>query len=98
MRINNNSKPASSSFNRRSNTRSRFSSNFKKRRRCFLTKTRVTYVDYKDIEMLKRFLSKSGQILPRFVTGTRAIYQRQIALAIKRARFLGLIGFTSLSD
>lgn len=69
---------------------------FIKRRRCFLTKHRLTYIDYKDVQLLKRFLSKSGQILPRFVTGTRAIYQRQIALAVKRARFLGLIGFVSL--
>lgn len=98
MRIITNNKPTNANHNSRNKTRSRFASNFKKRRRCYLTKNRITYVDYKDIEMLKRFLSKSGQILPRFITGTRAIYQRQIALAIKRARFLGLIGFTSLSD
>ena len=69
---------------------------FGKRRRCYLTKHRYQYIDYKDIQLLKRFLSKSGQILPRFITGTRAIYQRQIALAVKRARFLGLLGFISL--
>ncbi len=78
-----------------SSSRSRRKS-FVRRRRCFLTKQRVTYVDYKDLQLLKRFLSKSGQILPRFVTGTRAIYQRQIALAVKRARFLGLLGFVTL--
>ncbi|WHP39271.1 MAG: 30S ribosomal protein S18 [Mollicutes bacterium] len=58
---------------------------------CFFTKNRITYIDYKDVETLKRFISKSGEILPRFVTGTKTSKQRKLALAIRRARFLALL-------
>ena len=53
---------------------------------CYFTKNKIEYIDYKDVELLKRFISANGKIIPRRVTGTRAKYQRMLATAIKRAR------------
>ena len=57
-----------------------------RRKVCYFTKNKITYIDYKDVELLKRFVSANGKIIPRRVTGTSAKYQRQLAVAIKRAR------------
>jgi len=51
-------------------------------------------VDYKDVEQLKKFLTERGKILPHRVTGNCAKHQRQLARAIKRARFMALLPFT----
>ena len=48
-------------------------------------------IDYKDVELLQRFITPDGKITPRSVTGTSAKYQRQVATAIKNARFMGLL-------
>ncbi len=68
---------------------------YKRRRRkeCYFTKNKVEKIDYKDVELLKRFISDRGKILPRRVTGTKAIYQRELAIAIKRARHMALLPF-----
>lgn len=68
---------------------------FRKRRkkRCFFTDNKVTYIDYKDVEMLKRFISDRGKILPKRVTGTKSRYQAELAVAIKRARHMSLLPF-----
>lgn len=50
-------------------------------------------VDYKDINLLKNYISETGKIVPSRITGTSAIEQRRIALAISRARFLGLLPY-----
>jgi len=60
---------------------------------CFFTKNKITYIDYKDVELLKRFVSANGKIIPRRVTGTSAKYQRMLAVAIKRAREMALLPF-----
>ena len=60
---------------------------------CFFTKNKITYIDYKDVELLKRFISANGKIIPRRVTGTRAKYQRMLATAIKRARQMALLPY-----
>ena len=60
---------------------------------CFFTKNMIDYIDYKDVELLKRFVSANGKIIPRRVTGTSAKYQRQLAVAIKRARQMGLLPY-----
>jgi len=60
---------------------------------CFFTKNKITYIDYKDVELLKRFVSANGKIIPRRVTGTSAKYQRMLATAIKRAREMALLPF-----
>lgn len=62
---------------------------------CFFTKNKITYIDYKDIDLLKRFISANGKITPRRVTGTSAKYQRMLATAIKRARQMALLPYTS---
>ena len=49
------------------------------------------FIDFKDIPFLKKFLSDRGKMLPRRLTGTNAKQQRHLAVAIKRARFLGLL-------
>ena len=60
---------------------------------CYFTKNKIDYIDYKDVELLKRFVSANGKIIPRRVTGTSAKYQRQLAVAIKRARQMALLPY-----
>lgn len=50
-------------------------------------------IDYKDVNLLKNYVSETGKIVPSRITGTTAIEQRRIALAISRARFLGLLPY-----
>ena len=64
-----------------------------RRKVCYFTKNNIQYIDYKDVELLKKFISPNGKIKPRRVTGTRAKYQRQLAVAIKRARQMALIPY-----
>ncbi|MDX1587073.1 30S ribosomal protein S18 [Balneolaceae bacterium YR4-1] len=64
-------------------------------RECKFTKAGIEYIDYKDTEVLQRFMNDQGRILPRRVTGTSAKYQRQLSRAIKRARFLGMIPYVA---
>jgi small subunit ribosomal protein S18 len=66
-----------------------------KTRECKFTKAGIEYIDYKDTDLLQRFINDQGKILPRRVTGTSAKYQRQLSRAIKRARFLGLIPYVA---
>ena len=67
---------------------------FKRKRFCRFTVAGVEEVDYKDIDTLRDFISENGKIIPARLTGTRAIYQRQVTTAIKRARFLALMPYT----
>ncbi len=60
---------------------------------CYFTKNNVEYIDYKDVELLSRFISANGKIIPRRVTGTSAKYQRMLAVAIKRARQMALLPY-----
>lgn len=55
----------------------------------------IEYIDYKDTDVLKRFISEKGKILPRRVTGLSAKNQRKLAQAIKRARIMALLPFTT---
>jgi small subunit ribosomal protein S18 len=66
---------------------------FKRRKFCRFTAEGVKEIDYKDLELLKEYLSETGKIVPSRITGTKAKYQRQLATAIKRARLLALIPF-----
>ncbi|PAU93127.1 30S ribosomal protein S18 [Aliifodinibius salipaludis] len=66
-----------------------------KTRECKFSKAGIEYIDYKDTELLERFMNDQGKILPRRVTGTSAKYQRQLSRAIKRARFLGLLPYVA---
>ncbi len=67
---------------------------FRRRRYCRFTAEGITQVDYKDLNLLKAFVSESGKIVPSRITGTKAKYQRQLTTAIKRARFLALLPYT----
>ena len=65
------------------------------RKVCYFTKNKIEYIDYKDVELLKRFISPNGKITPRRVTGTSAKYQRQLSVAIKRARQMALLPYVA---
>ena len=66
----------------------------RKRKECYFSKNKVEYIDYKDAQLLKRFLTERGKILPSRITGVRAPYQRLLSKAIKRARQSGLLAYT----
>ena len=55
----------------------------------------IEYVDYKDVELLKRYINEQGKILPRRITGVPARIQRQLTQAVKRARHLALLPFVA---
>lgn len=67
---------------------------FRRRKFCRFTAEGVEEIDYKDIAMLKNNISETGKITPSRITGTKAHYQRQLARAVKRARFLALLPYT----
>jgi small subunit ribosomal protein S18 len=64
---------------------------FRRKRFCKFTAEGTVQIDYKDLETLKEYVTESGKIVPSRVTGTKARYQRQLAPAHKRARFLSLL-------
>lgn len=61
----------------------------------FFAANHIEYIDYKDVDLLSRFVSDRGRILPRRVTGTYAKNQRKLTKSIKRARFMGLLPFVA---
>ncbi len=67
----------------------------KKRRACRFCSNKEIYIDYKDEKKLIRFTSEQGKIIPKRITGTCSKHQRQLAMAIKRARHLALLPFAS---
>lgn len=67
---------------------------FKRKKFCRFTVAGVEEVDYKDVDVLRDFIAENGKIIPARLTGTRAIYQRQVTTAIKRARFLAMLPYT----
>lgn len=60
---------------------------------CRFTEKNVKYIDYKDVKMLQRYTSEQGKIIPKRITGTAAKYQRELSVAIKRARQLALLPY-----
>lgn len=67
---------------------------FRRRRYCRFTVEGVKEIDYKDLNTLKAYVSETGKIVPSRITGTKARYQRQLARAIKRARYLALLPYS----
>ena len=67
---------------------------FRRRKFCRFTAEGVTEIDYKDLATLKNYVTETGKIVPSRITGTKAKYQRQLARAVKRARFLALLPYT----
>ncbi|AKJ95821.1 MULTISPECIES: 30S ribosomal protein S18 [Thioalkalivibrio] len=66
----------------------------RRRKYCKFTAEGIEYIDYKDLNLLKGFVTETGKIVPSRVTGTSAKYQRQLATAVKRARFLALLPYS----
>ncbi|MGE5805943.1 MAG: 30S ribosomal protein S18 [Ignavibacteria bacterium] len=62
---------------------------------CRFTQAGIKYIDYKDVKLIQKFISEQGKIIPKRITGTSSKYQRQLAVAIKRARHLALIPYVA---
>ena len=67
---------------------------FRRKKYCRFTAEGIKEIDYKDINLLKQYVGESGKIVPSRITGTKARYQRQLAKAVKHARFLALLPYT----
>jgi len=67
---------------------------FRRRKFCRFTSEGVKQIDFKDLETLKGYITETGKIVPSRITGTKAKYQRQLATAIKRARFIAILPYT----
>lgn len=67
---------------------------FRRRKFCRFTADDVKEIDYKDLDTLKNYVTENGKIVPSRITGTSAKYQRQLASAIKRARYIALLPYT----
>ena len=66
----------------------------RRRKFCKFTAEGIKEIDYKDLDILKGFVSESGKIVPSRITGTKSLYQRQLSEAIKRARYIALLPYT----
>jgi small subunit ribosomal protein S18 len=62
---------------------------------CRFTRNNIKYIDYKDVKLLQKYVTEQGKIIPKRITGTSAKYQRQLALAVKRARHMALLPYVS---
>ncbi|GAB3040057.1 MULTISPECIES: 30S ribosomal protein S18 [Oleiagrimonas] len=71
---------------------------FRRRKFCRFTAEGVKEIDYKDLNTLRQYITETGKIVPSRITGTKARYQRQLATAVKRARFLALLPYTDSHD
>ena len=66
----------------------------RRRKYCRFTAEGIEEIDYKDLNLLKQYVGETGKIVPSRITGTKARYQRQLAKAIKQARYLALLPYT----
>ncbi len=64
------------------------------KKQCYFTNNKITYIDYKNVRLLRRFIDRFGRIKPRYYTGTTLRNQKKLETAIKRARIMGLLPFT----
>ncbi len=62
---------------------------------CRFTQNKIKYIDYKDVKLLQRYVTEQGKIIPKRITGTSSKYQRQLSIAIKRARHMALLPYVS---
>ena len=67
---------------------------FRRKKMCYFTANKMKEIDYKDVNLLRKFIMENGKIVPSRITGTKARYQRMLAKAIKLARFLSLLPYT----
>ena len=66
---------------------------FRRKKFCRFTAEGVVEIDYKDLNVLRQYITETGKIVPSRITGTKAKYQRQLGKAIQRARFLSLLPY-----
>ncbi len=64
-------------------------------KQCFFTINNIKHIDYKDTEIIKKFLNPHARLMSRKKTGVSAKHQRKLALAVKRARFMALLPYVS---
>ena len=62
---------------------------------CRFTQNKVKYIDYKDVKMLQKYVTEQGKIIPKRITGTSSKYQRELSIALKRARHMDLLPYVS---
>jgi small subunit ribosomal protein S18 len=62
---------------------------------CRFTQNKVKYIDYKDVKLLQRYTTEQGKIIPKRITGTRSKYQRELSIALKRARHMALLPYVA---
>ncbi len=67
---------------------------FRRRKFCKFSADGIDEIDYKDLATLKQYVSENGKIVPSRITGTKARYQRQLSVAVRRARYLALLPYT----
>ncbi len=67
---------------------------FRRKKYCRFTAENIQQIDYKDLELLKAYVTETGKIVPSRITGTSARYQRQLSTAVKRARYLSLLPYS----
>lgn len=67
--------------------------NFRRKKMCYFSANKIKEIDYKDINLLRKFIMENGKIVPSRITGTKAGYQRMLTNAIKLARFLALLPY-----
>jgi small subunit ribosomal protein S18 len=67
----------------------------RRKKTCYFKENNIEFIDWKDERLLRRFITERGKIIPRRVSGTSAIFQRQLAEAIKRARHMALLPFVA---
>ncbi|NVK32646.1 MAG: 30S ribosomal protein S18 [Gammaproteobacteria bacterium] len=70
------------------------SRHFRRRKFCKFTAEGTVEIDYKDLDTLKQYITETGKIVPSRITGTKAKYQRQLATAVRRARYLALLPYS----
>ncbi len=71
---------------------------FPRKKYCYFCANKDVQIDYKNPDLLKRFITDRGKIIPSRITGTCAYHQRQLARAIKKARIMALLPFTTAND
>ncbi|HQV72885.1 MAG: 30S ribosomal protein S18 [Xanthomonadales bacterium] len=67
---------------------------FRRKKFCRFTAEGVVEIDYKDLNLLRQYITETGKIVPSRITGTKARYQRQLAVAVQHARFLSLLPYS----
>jgi small subunit ribosomal protein S18 len=65
------------------------------KKQCYFSQHNIKFIDYKDTDVLKKFINPHGRMIARKRTGLSAKYQRQLATAVKRARFMGLLPYVA---